>query len=230
MDALLNTIAKHVRQWMLVPAKILNHISGGLIRPNHVTLVSFLGHFTVMWALWQQRPIVAACLLVLFGLMDSLDGALARVQQRQSKQGMFYDAVSDRAKEIVLYIGIAKYADSNGLFNMSNTSQRLVDWLFYDHNIDISVWLPVAVLGCSLLISYIKAKGEMAIANSKTYKNKDINRVFADGIARYEVRMFVIVLGLLTGNVMLSLVVLFGLLLFTICQRFLRISKVLKHV
>lgn len=229
MDALLNSVSKTIRGWMMAPATFLHSKSNGKITPNHVTLVSFLGHFLVLGALWQDRPILAAGFLAFFSILDSLDGALARVQKRQSTQGMFYDAVSDRAKEVLVYIGISRFMVTDSIWNQSAISESIYGWSI-SNNMYLTHWLPVAIVGCSILISYIKAKGEMAIAQHKVYKQLDINRVFADGIARYEVRMAVVVIGLFTSNILSALILLQILLIVTIFQRFVRIKKVLASV
>ncbi len=222
MDKLLNTVATIVRTWMLLPARFIHTLSRGKITPNHITLISLLGHFTVLWALAERRPILGAVLLAFFGLMDSLDGALAKVQKKTSVRGMFYDAVSDRAKEVLVYCGVAVYLDWTMQFGESN---RFYDWWgIYGY-----LWVPVAVLGLSQLVSYIKAKGEMALSSSG-YDSQKLNRVFTDGLARYEVRMAVLIVGLLTGHIYLALHVLIVLLLATCLQRLINVRRALGDV
>ena len=224
MDSFLNVVAKLVRSWMLEPARVINTLSRGRVTPNHITLVSLLGHGLVVWALWNARPIVAALLLVFFGLMDALDGALARVQNKTSVQGMFYDAKSDRLKESLVYVGIAIYYwASSGYYDGSDNS-----WIIrLNSNVG---WIPVAALGLSLLVSYIKAKGEMALSSTGKYDPQKLNRIFSDGFARYEVRMALIIIGLLTNSLLLAMLILITLLIFTALQRTIKVSKALKNV
>lgn len=229
MDKLISGISARVRSWMVIPARAINKLSRGKITPNHITLVSLLGHLSVVWALSELRPILAAALLAFFGLMDSLDGALARLQKSTSVQGMFYDAVSDRAKEILVYIGIALFLPNVFLHNLDGLSEGILRFSVNNY-LQIEVWLVVALCGLSLLISYIKAKGEMALAGSGKYSSQQLNRVFSDGLARYEVRMAVVIVGLLSGRILVALVVLLILLVFTALQRFVRISKALSCV
>lgn len=209
MDRLLNSVSSSVRSAMMQPAKLLDSISNGRIRPNHITLVSLLGHGSVVWALWAWRPILAAVLLAFFGLMDSLDGALARLKKTSSVTGMLYDAVSDRIKEVLVYVG-------------------LTYWVSYYANKPQAFAMIVAVCGLSLTVSYIKAKGEMALGGK--HDAQALNRIFASGIARYEVRMALIIIGLVTGTIRIILPVLIALLLFTCLQRMVRVSKALAHV
>ncbi len=222
MDTLLNTVATHVRAWMLFPARVIHTLSRGRITPNHITLISLLGHFTVLWALTERRPLLGALFLAFFGIMDSLDGALAKVQKKTSVRGMFYDAVSDRAKEVLVYCGVAIYLDWTMQFGESN---RFYEWWgVYGY-----LWVPVAVLGLSQLVSYIKAKGEMALSTNG-YDAQKLNRVFTDGFARYEVRMTIIIVGLLTGHLYIALHVLLVLLLITCLQRLIKVRRALGDV
>jgi len=207
MDSALNVVSKTVRGWMLIPAKVINKLSGSKITPDHITLLSLLGHGLIVWALLNSRPIVAAILLIFFGLMDSLDGALARVQNKTSLRGMLFDASSDRVKEALLYASITQF-----LFIQNMTS---------------FIWLPAAVLGGSLVVSYIKAKGEMALSGIKKQDAQLLNRVFSDGIARYEVRMALLVIGLLAGRLEFILWVLLALVTLTAIQRIVKVSKAL---
>lgn len=232
MDKLLNTIAVTVRGWMLLPAKIIHNLSRGSVSPNHITIVSFLGHFLVLWALWDFRPILAAMLLAFFSIMDSLDGALAKVQKNASSRGMFFDAISDRAKEVVLCIGLAVYAfyyyDVRIAGELSTLDARLYDILWHVDNLIPSVLLVLTFCGLSQLISYIKAKGELALSEKSTLTPNELNKVFASGLARYEVRMFVIIIGLLTSNLLAALSLLTVISFVTVFQRIFKVSKALK--
>jgi len=159
-------------------AKSLNKLTRGKLQPVHVTVLSFLGHIPAAWALYTGKPVLAAILISVFGLMDSLDGALAREQGSASRIGMFFDAVTDRLKEILLYSALIVYTSS--------------------YKSGVNSWAVVALAGTSLLVSYVKAKGEMAFAGLDIDPQK-LNKMFDDGLARYEIRMFLLVAGLISG-------------------------------
>jgi phosphatidylglycerophosphate synthase len=205
----MNIITNWVKSVMMVIAKVLNKVTAGYIRPGHVTVLSLAGHGLVVWALVSDHPIKAAVLILVFGLMDSLDGALARVQHRTSLQGMFFDAVSDRVKEVLIYSGLAAFLSHQGESDL--------------------MWLVAAVAGSSLLVSYVKAKGEMAFAGSDLDPQK-LNRLFSDGLGRYEIRMFILIAGLSFDTVEIALLALFVLNALTAAQRFIKVSGALKHV
>lgn len=199
-------IGNNVRVLMVHVARILNKASKGRLKPSHVTLLSLLGHFPAAWALWTSRPILAALLIAVFGLMDALDGALAREQGSASKMGMFFDAVTDRLKEIILYAGLAMFV--------------------VKHVPDLGAWVVPAVAGTSLLVSYVKAKGEMAVSTG-SHDKQLLNRAFSQGIARYEIRMAILIIALISGmlNPLLNFIIAINLI--TAATRFMEVARLL---
>lgn len=198
------TIADSVRVLMATFAKSLNKITKGKLKPVHITLLSFIGHLPAAWALFVGRPVLAAVLITVFGLMDSLDGALAREQGSASRLGMFFDAVTDRLKEIILYSTLVVYTQS-----LTPT---------------VNAWAVVALAGTSIMVSYVKAKGEMAFSGTNVDVQK-LNRTFDDGFARYEIRMVLLVVGLVSGALGPIINFIVALNLVTIAMRFSAISQ-----
>ena len=88
----------------------------------------------------QGRWFLGFIFLILTGLPDALDGAVAKASGTSSVRGAFLDSVSDRVTDILLFCGIAWYL-------ASNESGRIM-------------MLPVAVMGAAMLISYQRAKAE----------------------------------------------------------------------
>jgi phosphatidylglycerophosphate synthase len=196
-----------VRAQMRVVARTLNRISGGRISPNFVTILGLLMHLPIALLIARGYFGYAAVLLIVFGLFDTLDGELARLQKRASAAGMLLDASTDRMKEVLLYTGSA-YA----LAYMGRT--HAVAW-------------AVAACGASICVSYIKAKGETAVKDSGLSPN-EVNRLFQDGLGRFEIRMFLLVIGLLINQLLATLVVITLLSTFTAFERLIKISRKLK--
>ncbi len=166
-------------------ARWLDNISGGKITPNQVTIASLILHVPIFFAIVGELYILAALMLALFSLMDSLDGELARVQGRASKAGMLLDASVDRMKESVVFIALAyKFA------------------LDYEPK---AVFAAVAAITGSYAVSYIKAKGETALKGSSQSPHR-INRTFQSGLMRYEVRTAILVVGLLLSSLLIPVV------------------------
>ncbi len=204
MNKLLDSVRDAVRAVMLVIARGLNSISGGRITPNAITIIGLLAHVYIAWLIAQQSFIWAAGLLVVFGLFDALDGQLARLQHKASSAGMVLDATTDRMKEVLLYTG-ASYA----LIQMGQTSA--------------AVW-AVSACGASLLVSYVKAKGETAVKDSTLTPNQ-VNRLFQDGFLRFELRMTILIIGLLFNYLGASIILIAVLAWYTAFQRLYMIMK-----
>jgi CDP-diacylglycerol--glycerol-3-phosphate 3-phosphatidyltransferase len=190
-------------------ASALNKSSKGKILPAHITALSLAGHGFVAWAFYASRPIAAALGIVVFGLMDSLDGALARIQKTSSLMGMFFDAVSDRIKEVIIYSSLA-------IFTLK-------------HHPEVAMWMIVAVCGSSLLVSYVKAKGEMAIGDH-TADKQALNREFSDGFGRYEIRMFLLVIGIVSDSIKPIMGLLLTINSLTVSMRFIYIGGQLTRI
>lgn len=173
-----------VKSGMNVIAKGLNSATDGRVSPSAITIVGLLAHLPIAWLIATRHNNKAALLLVVFGLFDALDGSLARLQGKASNAGMLLDASTDRMKEVMLYTGVA----------YSLVAQGLPYW---------AVWAVVAC-GASLVVSYVKAKGETAV---KGMPANEVNRLFQDGLMRFEIRMLVLVVGLLSNRLPLALVV-----------------------
>lgn len=78
--------------------------------------------------------------LLLTGIPDALDGAVARASGTGSDRGAFFDSVSDRLTDGLLFGGVAWYL-------ASNEPGRIM-------------MLPVAIMGLAMFISYQRAKAE----------------------------------------------------------------------
>lgn len=203
----MDQIRTEVRKVMQHVAVGVNHASGGRISPNAITLTALVMHLPIAYLIATQHYYWAAGLLVVFGLFDSLDGALARLQKKASPAGMLLDASTDRMKEVLLYCGAAYSMVAVGRPGMT-------------------VWAVLAC-GASLCVSYVKAKGETAVAGGNLTPN-EVNRLFQDGVGRFEVRMFVLIIGLLSGRVILAVIIIALLSTYTAFERLIKISRKLR--
>jgi CDP-diacylglycerol--glycerol-3-phosphate 3-phosphatidyltransferase len=106
-------------------------------------------HFTLLGLVLSAFSCVAIAtghlrlgllLVVLTGLCDTLDGAVAKAAGTSSVRGAFFDSVADRVSDALLFGGVA--------------------WYYASTQPGTLVMLPVAVLATSSLISYQRAKAE----------------------------------------------------------------------
>lgn len=205
MNGLATAIRESIRGVMRRIARQLHTLSGGKLHPDTVTLIGLAMHVPIAWLIATDHNGWAAMLLVIFGLFDTLDGELARLQGRASVRGMLLDASTDRMKEVLIYMGAA-YA-----ITMGETPGA-------------AVW-AVAACGASLCVSYIKAKGESAIAAKKNIPHHQLNRMFKDGLAPFEVRMAIVVVGLVFDHVVFAVGLIAVLATYTAFQRLILISR-----
>src|ERR1700712_190246 len=99
MKHVVDSIKLAVRKFMREIAKLLNHISGGRVTPNGVTWFGFAMHIPIALLIATDHLVWGGVLLIVFGLFDTLDGELARLQNRVTSNGGFLDASTDRFKE-----------------------------------------------------------------------------------------------------------------------------------
>jgi CDP-diacylglycerol--glycerol-3-phosphate 3-phosphatidyltransferase len=102
-------------------------------------------------------------LLTVGGLMDTLDGMVAKAAGTASKKGAFFDSVADRVADGFIFGGVAWYL-------AAGRDPRL------------SV-VPFAILGVSALISYERAKGESLGYDAKGGLMERAERLILLGVA-----------------------------------------------
>lgn len=185
MSDVVQGIKRSVRTFMRGIAAALHRISGGRVSPNMITWLGLLLHGLVAYCIVVDQWLLAAVMLVVFGLFDTLDGELARLQGSVSDRGGFLDASTDRIKEVILYSAVA--------------------YVFATSAHPATAVVAVIAVGMSLSVSYVKAKGEAIVATKKhsmTYPT--LNRLFGGGLFPFEIRMLVLVLGLATGYLVVA--------------------------
>jgi phosphatidylglycerophosphate synthase len=140
------------------------------LTPNHLTLIGFGIAIVAAVAAAQQAWIAASVLLVVGGVFDLFDGALARATGTTSRLGAFMDSVFDRAGEAVVYVGIAAGCVAA--------------------DFGLGAILATAAMASAFMVSYVRAKSESLGFTSGT-------GMAAVGLAPREVRIVILTLGLL---------------------------------
>jgi CDP-diacylglycerol--glycerol-3-phosphate 3-phosphatidyltransferase len=110
------------------------------IKADHLTIIGVLMSAATAVAIGNGALRGALLLLLLTGIPDMLDGAIAKASGTAGPRGAFFDSVADRVSDALLMGGVAWYLASE-----------------YGGHIAV---LPLAVLGASMLISYERAKAE----------------------------------------------------------------------
>ena len=114
------------------------------VRPNTITSASVIVVIGAGAAFGLDQPRLGALWLLLSGLLDILDGQVARRGGMASKFGAFFDSTLDRIGEAALYAGIAIY------FQTAAAQARPV----------LGVIAALAALSGSFLVSYARARAE----------------------------------------------------------------------
>jgi CDP-diacylglycerol--glycerol-3-phosphate 3-phosphatidyltransferase len=143
------------RDVRLLPAPLIAGFSGLVspvakwlirmgVRPNTITSASAIVVIGAGAAFGLDLPRLGALWLLLSGLLDILDGQVARSGGMVSKFGAFFDSTLDRMGEAVLFAGIAVYFQTA-------PSQALPV---------LGILLTLATLTGSFLVSYTRARAE----------------------------------------------------------------------
>ena len=85
--------------------------------PNQVTLISFAIGLYSAFCFTQgsfSQTLLGAVLLQISIIVDCVDGELARYTRKFSKLGAWLDAVTDRVKEYMVFLGLAIGAEKSG--------------------------------------------------------------------------------------------------------------------
>jgi phosphatidylglycerophosphate synthase len=155
---LLGTYLRNYFSWVVRPLWLLVFASG--ISPNAVTVVAVLAGGASGVAVATGRFALGGWLFILSGILDTLDGKLARVRNRVTVAGAAFDSLLDR------------YADSAVLFGLA----------FYFRDSWALVPALAALFGTSM-VPYVRAKAESCGVTMKDGLMQRPERVFTLGIA-----------------------------------------------
>jgi len=137
-------------------------------------------------------------LMILTGLPDLLDGAIAKAAGTSSMRGAYFDSVSDRLTDIMLFSGLA--------------------WHFSATRTDQIHMLPVAIMGLAIMISYQRAKAESLGVDAKGGLMERAERFIALGVGLF--------LGIFSETLLLAVLwIMLVLTAITAIQRFFKVWK-----
>jgi phosphatidylglycerophosphate synthase len=125
----------HYFVWVIGP--IERFVVALRLTPNQVTLAALFFCVGAAISIGTGHMATAGWLYVAAGMMDVLDGRVARATNQCSKAGAFLDSVTDRWCELLVFSGFA--------------------WFLRD-----SAWLLAVMLAAtgSVMVSYARARGE----------------------------------------------------------------------
>lgn len=108
--------------------------------PNTMTILGLVGNAGGAILLAQGKMTIGGILILIMGLMDALDGTMARLRGMDGNFGAFVDSVTDRYSELVIFAGLLFYYTQKGD--------------------DLAVMVVFAAAAGSVLVSYIRSRGQ----------------------------------------------------------------------
>jgi CDP-diacylglycerol--glycerol-3-phosphate 3-phosphatidyltransferase len=119
-----------------VPGRALTRLG---IEPDTLTYSSLVFSLPSLPLIATGHLVLAAVLIFIGGLLDALDGMVARARGRACPAGAVLDSFVDRLADAAPFIGLA---------------------LFYRHRV-LTLAIPLAALLASSLVSYARAKADI---------------------------------------------------------------------
>lgn len=147
--------------------RLLNPVVDALVRrrvhPNIISTIGFLVTLVGASIIFARALFVGIVVVLIGGMMDILDGRVARETNLASKFGSFYDSTLDRVSEIVVYFSL--YAYFRPLPNFW--------WVGY---------VVIAAMVGSLMVSYTRARAEALGVDCEVGMMQRPERVVALGL------------------------------------------------
>jgi CDP-diacylglycerol--glycerol-3-phosphate 3-phosphatidyltransferase len=120
---------------------IVGILSKSGITPNTLTFINLALNIVAAYLIATGHFLLGGILVLVAGLFDLLDGALARFTKQTTKFGAILDSVADRISEAAILCG-------------------LLIWYIPQEGASLGIVLIFIVLIGSFLVSYIRARAE----------------------------------------------------------------------
>ena len=184
-------------------APLIKFLAKGFVKlritPNIATLIMlFFSIVSSLSLILLNNLLLFGIFIFITGIMDGIDGAIARLTNKNSKFGAFFDSSMDRLSEGIIYLAIVWKSSE-----LSNNIPKLA--IFF-------IWFCLVF---SLLISYVRVKTEVVISVSSGKNEFDSNIGL---FARSERLFYLVILSFLSYFLGTSELVFFswGIVLFSI--------------
>lgn len=177
------------------------------VSPNLATCIMLLFSLLSFFLLVYFSSLLLFSIFVfLTGLFDGVDGTIARLTNKNSAFGGFFDSVMDRISEFVIFLALLFYSWNNILWNI----------------IDVKIIIVISFIA-TLMISYLRARGEVIVEGD-----------FDFGLMARSERLFYLFITMLLASFIHLfnefLFVFMILVLMTVFYRFFKIYKLIKSL
>jgi len=134
----LTEIRRTAARWITQPLKTV--LVKSRLKPNNLTWIALAISIIAAGAIATNHLLIGGFLVLLSGLFDILDGALARLTNQATRFGALLDSTFDRISDAVVFLGLlALYISSEAV---------------------LEVVLIFLALISALLTSYVRARAE----------------------------------------------------------------------
>ena len=127
---------------------LVNLIAKGLskigVTPNIATILMLISAiFSFISLVFFYNLLYFAIFIFITGIMDGVDGAIARLADKATKFGGFFDSIMDRFSEFIIFLGLFIFCWDQLLWNL----------------IDMKLIIFISFLA-TIMISYIRSRAE----------------------------------------------------------------------
>ena len=138
--------ARHVVTLLIQPLARLG------VSPNLLTSIGLLISVVTALVIAQGYLFIGGLLVMLAGIFDMFDGAMARIRNAATTFGAFLDSTLDRYSESIILFGLLWYT-------LQHPDLQDLPWPAPHEQIWMITFIFVSVVG-SLMVSYTKARAE----------------------------------------------------------------------
>ena len=184
---------------------VMRPLAGLGVTPNTLTVLGLLLNILTAFVIAQGWLLAGGLLVLLAGIFDIFDGAMARARNATTTFGAFIDSTLDRYSESIILFGLLYY-----VLRTPGLQDRF--WPFGFEQPLLIALIYIAVVG-SLMVSYVRARAEGLGLECKT------------GLLARPERVVILALGLLTGAVIWALILLALFSNVTVIQRIVHIWR-----
>ena len=145
---------KNRERYLKIITPIGNLLARIGVHPHVLTITGLILSVTAGLMYGSGSFFWAACVVILAGTCDSLDGQLARQTQKNSPFGAFFDSALDRYSDMFLFMGLAyHYAGGRAfvLYNGTDFNNPTSPW---------TVFFVIMAMTGSFMVSYTRARAE----------------------------------------------------------------------
>jgi len=179
---------------------VVGILSRSGITPNALSLINLALNVVAAGVIATGHFLLGGVLVLVSGLFDLLDGALARFTRQTTKFGAILDSTVDRISEAAILAGLLVWY---------TRQQAGLDQL----GLEIALVLIFAVLVGSFLVSYVRARAE------------GLGLQCQIGLFTRAERVIVLAIGLLIDQVFIALCILAVFVFITVIQRLVYLRK-----